>query len=327
MKRNLQKTSFSFASIQLIILALLITGATLAVAAKAETGETVIQKATEQFDSSPLKTTSLGNGLFLFSGDGGNVIAVIDRDSTLLIDSGMDSRAPELNDAVYKATLRPVTRLVNTHWHFDHTGGNVFFGSSGVTIIAQENVKKQLSSVQDVPFVGLRDGNYPEQALPTVTYSSTLALHQGPQRLTLASYGPAHTNGDTIIYIAPANVAVVGDIFSNTFYPIIDLTSGGSIDGLILSVDRILAQTDEQTKIVPGHGPVATRADLQAYRDMLAQIRQRIKALITAGKTMDEAVDAAPTKDFDAKWGTGYVTPDVFTKIVFSSLTGSSASR
>ena len=327
MKRNLQKTSFSFASIQLIILALLITGATLAVAAKAETGETVIQKATEQFDSSPLKTTSLGNGLFLFSGDGGNVIAVIDRDSTLLIDSGMDSRAPELNDAVYKATLRPVTRLVNTHWHFDHTGGNVFFGSSGVTIIAQENVKKQLSSVQDVPFIGLRDGHYPEQALPTVTYSSTMPLRQGPQRLTLANYGPAHTDGDTVIYIATANVAVVGDIFSNAFYPIIDLTSGGSIDGLILSVDRILAQTDGQTKIVPGHGPVATRADLEAYRDMLVQVRQRIEALITAGKTMDEAVDAAPTKDFDAKWGTGYVTPDVFTKIVFSSLTGSSASR
>ena len=287
----------------------------------------MIQKATEQFDNSPLKTTSLGNGVFLFSGDGGNVTAVVDDASTLLIDSGMDSRAVELNDAVFKATMRPVTRLVNTHWHFDHTGGNVFLGSSGVTIIAQENVKKQLSSAQDVPFVGLRDGHYPEQALPTVTYSTSMALRQGSQRLTLANYGPGHTDGDTIIYIAPANVVVVGDIFSNAFYPIIDLTSGGSIDGLILSVDRILAQTDEQTKIVPGHGPVATRGDLQAYREMLAQVRQRIKALITAGKTMDEAVAAAPTKDFDAKWGSGYVTPDVLTKIVFSSLTGSSASR
>ena len=326
MKRNLQK-SLAFASIQLIAVAFLITGAALPVAAQAGAGETVIQKATEQFDNSPLTTIPLGRGLFLFSGDGGNVTAVVDRGSTLLIDSGMDSRAAELNDAVFKATMRPVTRLVNTHWHFDHTGGNVFFGSTGVTIIAQENVKKQLSSVQDVPFIGLRDGHYPEQALPTVTYSSTMALSQGPQWLSLANYGPAHTDGDTVIYIAPANIAVVGDIFSNAFYPIIDLTSGGSIDGLILSIDRILAQTDEQTKIVPGHGPVATRADLQAYRDMLAQVRQRIKALITAGKTMDEVVAAAPTKDFDAKWGTGYVTPDVFTKIVFSSLTGSNASQ
>ncbi len=327
MEHIVRKTRPTFSSIQAFVLVLAITGAASRVAAQVGAGETVIQKATEQFDNSPLKTISLGNGLFLFSGDGGNVTAVVDNGSTLLIDSGMESRAVELNDAVFKATMRPVTRLVNTHWHFDHTGGNVFLGSSGVIIIAQENVKKQLSSVQDVPFIGLRDGHYPAQALPAVTYSNSMALGQGSQRLTLTNYGPAHTDGDTIIYIAPANVAVVGDIFSNAFYPIIDLASGGSIDGMILSVDRILAQTDEQTKIVPGHGPVATRADLQAYRDMLVQVRQRIKVLITAGKTMDEAVAAAPTKDFDAKWGSGYVTPDVFTKIVFSSLTGSSASR
>ena len=327
MERSIQKISLAFASIQFIVLVLVTTGSALPVAGQVGTGETVIQKATEQFDNSPMQTISLGNGLFVFSGDGGDVTAIVDNGSTLLIDSGIDSRAVELNDAVFKATMRPVTRLVNTHWHFDHTGGNVFLGSSGVTIIAQENVKRQLSSVQDVPFIGLRDGHYPPQALPTLTYSKSMALGQGSQRLTLANYGPAHTDGDTIIYIVPANVVVVGDIFSNAFYPIIDLVSGGSIDGLILAVDRILAQTDEQTKIVPGHGPVAARADLQDYRDMLVQVRQRIKVLITAGKTMDEAVAAAPTKDFDAKWGSGYLTPDVFTKIVFSSLIKSSASR
>jgi len=322
-----QKIRPSFTTIQALVLALAITTATLPVAAQARAGETVIQKATEQFENSPLKTTPLGNGLFVFSGDGGNVTAVVGDGSTLLIDSGVDSRAVQLNDAVFKATMRPVTRLVNTHWHFDHTGGNVFLGSSGVTIIAQENVKGQLLSVHDVPFIGLRDGHYPPQALPTVTYSTNMSLVQGSQRLTLANYGPAHTDGDTSTYIAPANVVVVGDIFSNAFYPIIDLTSGGSIDGMILTVDRILAQTDEQTKIVPGHGPIATRADLQTYRDMLVQVRLRVQQLIVAGKTMDEAVAAAPTKDFDAKWGGGYVTPDVFTKLVFSSLTAGSASR
>ena len=322
-----QKIRPSFTTIQALVLALVITAATLPVAAQARAGETVIQKATEQFENSPLKTTPLGNGLFVFSGDGGNVTAVVGDGSTLLIDSGVDSRAVQLNDAVFKATMRPVTRLVNTHWHFDHTGGNVFLGSSGVTIIAQENVKGQLLSVHDVPFIGLRDGHYPPQALPTVTYSRNMSLDQGSERLTLANYGPAHTDGDTSTYIAPANVVVVGDIFSNAFYPIIDLTSGGSIDGMILTVDRILAQTDEQTKIVPGHGPIATRADLQTYRDMLVQVRLRVQQLIVAGKTMDEAVAAAPTKDFDAKWGGGYVTPDVFTKLVFSSLTAGSASR
>jgi glyoxylase-like metal-dependent hydrolase (beta-lactamase superfamily II) len=327
-KHILHKIGLAFASIQPIVLVLVTTGAVIPVAGQAGAGETVIQKATEQFENNPMKVTSLGKGLFMFSGDGGNVTAIVDDGSTLLIDSGVDSRATELNDAIFKATLRPVTRLVNTHWHFDHTGGNVFLGSSGVTIIAQENVKKQLFSVQDVPFVGLRDGHYPSQALPTVTYSKSMVLRQGPQQLTLVNYGPAHTDGDTIIYIAPANVAVVGDIFSNPFYPIIDLASGGSIDGMIHSLDRLLAQTDGQTKVVPGHGPVATRADLQEYRDILVQVRQRIQVLIAAGKTMDEVVAAAPTKDFDAKWGSGYVTPDVFTKMVFSSLAGTStASR
>jgi len=315
-----------FAFVQVLVLAMT-TGIASRAAGQAGAGETVIQKATEQFENSPLKIICLGQGLYIFSGDGGNVTAIADEASTLLIDSGLASRISELSDAIFKATGRTVTRLINTHWHFDHTGGNVYFGSAGVIIVAQENVKKQLSSVQDVPFVGLRDGRYPSQALPGVTYASSMTLHQGSQRLTLENYGSAHTDGDTVIYINPANVAVVGDIFSNHVYPIIDLASGGSIDGLIHSVDRILAQTDEQTKIVPGHGLVATRADVQDYRGMLVQIRQKIKDLIAAGKTMDEVVGAAPTKDFDAKWGSGYVTGDVLTKMVFSSLVDTKASR
>jgi glyoxylase-like metal-dependent hydrolase (beta-lactamase superfamily II) len=294
---------------------------------QARTSETVIQKATEQFEESPLTITSLSPGLYVFSGDGGNVTAIVDDGSTLLIDSGLASRISELSDAIFRTTMRPVTRLVNTHWHFDHTGGNTYFGSSGVTIIAQENVKKELSSAEDVPFVGLRDGHYPPQALPGLTYQGSLTLHQGSRRLTLENYGAAHTDGDTVIYISPANVVVVGDIFSNHFYPIIDLSSRGSIDGLIHSIDQILVQTDEQTKIVPGHGPVTTRANLQDYRDMLVQVRQRIKDLVAAGKTMDEVVAAVPTKDFDARWASGYVTPEVFTRMVFSSLAGANGSR
>ena len=289
--------------------------------AQEERGETVIQKAIEQFENNPLKTIPVDKRIFVFSGDGGNVTAIADESSTMVIDSGITSRESELSEAIFKATWCPVTRLVNTHWHFDHTGGNASCGSGGVTIIAQENVKKRLSSAQNLSLIGLHDGDYPPQALLGITYSTTMTLRQGSQRLTLANYGPAHTDGDTVIYMAPANIAMVGDIFSNHVYPIIDLSSGGSIDGLIHSLDQILAQTDEQTKIVPGHGPLATRTDLHDYRDMLVQVRQRIEVLIASGKTIDEAVAAAPTKDFDSKWGRGYVTPDVFTRMVFSSLT------
>jgi cyclase len=315
-----------FVLTQTVVLVVVIMATASQATGQARTSETVIQKATEQFEDSPLIITSLSQGLYVFSGDGGNVTAIVDDDSTLLIDSGLASRISELSGAIFRTTMRPVTRLVNTHWHFDHTGGNTYFGSSGVTIIAQENVKKELSSAEDVPFVGLRDGHYPPQALPGLTYQSSLTLHQGSRRLTLENYGAAHTDGDSVIYIAPANVAVVGDIFSNHFYPIIDLSSRGSIDGMIHSLDQILAQTDEQTKIVPGHGPVTARADLQDYRDMLVQVRQHVKDLVAAGKTMDEVVAAVPTKDFDARWGSGYVTPEAFTRMVFSSLAGTKAS-
>src|SRR6202049_1963869 len=138
-ERSLQKISLAFAFIQLIALVLVTTGAALPVAGQVGAGETVIQKATEQFDNSPLQTISLGNGLFLFSGDGGNVTAVVDNGSTLLIDSGMESRAVELDDVVFKATMRPVTRLVNTHWHFDHTRGHGLFGYSRVNLLSQSN--------------------------------------------------------------------------------------------------------------------------------------------------------------------------------------------
>jgi cyclase len=316
-----------FVLTQTVVLVVVMMAAASQATGQARTGETVIQKATEQFEDSPLTITSLSQGLYVFSGDGGNVTAIVDDGSTLLIDSGLASRISELSDAIFRTTMRPVTRLVNTHWHFDHTGGNTYFGSSGVAIIAQENVKKELSSAEDVPFVGLRDGHYPPQALPGLTYQSSLTLQQGSHKLTLENYGAAHTDGDTVIYISPANVVVVGDIFSNHFYPIIDLSSRGSIDGVIHSIDQILAQTDEQTKIVPGHGSVTTRANLQDYRDMLVQVRQRIKDLVAAGKTMDEVVAAVPTKDFDARWGSGYVTPGAFTRMVFSSLAGVNGSR
>ncbi|MBZ5665638.1 MAG: MBL fold metallo-hydrolase [Acidobacteriia bacterium] len=258
----------------------------------------------------------------MFSGDGGNVVAVADDSSTLLIDSGIESRAAELDAAVFEATHRPITRLINTHSHFDHTGGNALFGSAGVTIIAQRNVKARLSSEQDVPFIDLHDGPYPNQALPSLTYADNLTLEQGSEQLRLAHFGAAHTDGDTIVFLEPANVVILSDIFSEPFYPIIDFTSGGSLQGIIDSIDQVLSASNEQTRYVPGHGPLATRADLQAYRNMLVTIRDRITTLVRSGKTMDQVVAAQPTKDFDAKWGTGYVDGNVFAKMAYASIAG-----
>ena len=315
----IQENRWNFA--QIIAPLLLVAWGTV-YGAFAQTGsnETVGQKAIKQFETTPLQVVNLDDHIFLFSGDGENIVAVVGQGDTLLIDSGIATRSTELSEAIYKATARPVTRLINTHWHLDSTGGNAYFGSGGVTIIAQENVKKRLTSVQSMPFVGIRDGHYPDMALPTQTYSSSLTLHQGSQQLNLVNYGSAHTDGDSIIYLDPANIVIVGDIFSNPFYPVIDLGSGGSIDGLIHSVDEVLAHTNEQTKVIPGHGPFATRADLRAYREMLAHVRERVQELVAAGRTMNQTAAAAPTSEFDAKWGNGYLSGNVFTEMVYSSL-------
>jgi glyoxylase-like metal-dependent hydrolase (beta-lactamase superfamily II) len=314
----IQENKWQFA--QIIASLLLATGTVFSALAQTGSNETVGQKAIKQFETTPLQVVNLGDHIFLFSGDGENIVAVVGEGDTLLIDSGIETRTGELGEAIYKATGRPVTRLVNTHWHLDSTGGNPYFGSGGVTIIAQENVKKRLTSVQSMPFVGIRDGHYPAMALPTETYSSSLALHQGSQQLNLVNYGSAHTDGDSIVYLDPANIVIVGDIFSNSFYPVIDLGSGGSIDGLIHTADEVLAHTNEQTRVIPGHGPLATRADLRAYREMLARVRERVQDLVAAGRTMDQTVAAAPTSEFDAKWGNGYLSGKVFTEMVYSSL-------
>jgi glyoxylase-like metal-dependent hydrolase (beta-lactamase superfamily II) len=214
----------------------------------------VTQKAIVQFEQKPLQTTSLGDGIYLFTGDGANVVAIADRSSTLVIDSGMESRTAELNSAVFSATHRPITQLVNTNWHFDHTGGNMFFGTSGVSIIAQNQIKTRLSSTRDVRYINLQDGPYPAQALPTITFVDHLELNQGTAHLRLSNVASAHTDGDTIVFLEPANMVVLGDIFSQPFYPVIDVNSGGSLQGIIDSVDKVLSATNERTRYVPGHG-------------------------------------------------------------------------
>ena len=280
----------------------------------------VVQKAIAQFERNPLQTIPLGNGIYMFSGDGGNVVAVTDSSSTLLIDSGIGSRAAELQTAVYQATHRPITRLVDTHWHFDHAGGNTLFGSTGVTIIAQENVKTRMSSAQNVPFINLHDGPYPSQALPSVTYVDNMQLKQGREQVRLLHTGEAHTDGDTVVFVEPANVVILSDIFSEPFYPVIDLTSGGSLQGIIDCIDQVLSVTNEETRYVPGHGPVATRAELQAYRNMLSTVQERVTGMVRAGDTMDQVVAADPAKDFDSKWGTGYVDGKVFIEMAYTSI-------
>lgn len=290
----------------------------------------------------PLVTTSLGDDIYLLSGDGANILAISDGNSVLLIDSGMADRVTELAQAVYRITQRPVTMVVNTDWHADHAGGNPYFSSFGVTIIAQANARNRIAdeykaalktyvannrssfkvavSPWSAAVENEASARYAVRGIPTVAFNDKMTMNAGGEELHFFSYGPAHTDGDTIVFFEKANIMVLGDIFPGNGYPWIDLASGGSLAGLIGTLDQVLSMSNEGTRIVPAHGAVVHRAELQKYREMLATVQERIKALVESGVTVDEVMAAGATRDFDAEWGGGFTSGEMFTSSVVRSI-------
>jgi cyclase len=268
-------------------------------------------------ERSELKTVPLGGGIYMFSGDGGNVVAVVDDAETVLIDSGLESRVSELYEAIVQASHRPVTELVNTSGNIERVGGDAFFAAAGVTMIEQEKAERQLSS-EDLPFTKIPGESDFESGPLRSIYVDNMVLHQGSENLRLVHYGPGDSGGDTVIYFDKANIVVMGNIFSNASYPSIDSVSGGSVKGIIETVDRVLAATNHKTRIIPGFGPIATRADLQAYRHMLVTVRRRVRSSVSKGETKEQVVAEKPTKDFDAQWGSGAVQGDELTAVIYS---------
>ena len=191
---------------------------------------------------------------------------------------------------------------------------------AGVLIVAHDNVRTRMSTEQ---FLALWDQKVPPSpaaALPVVTFSYTATLHLGGEEIHAFHVPPAHTDGDSVIHFRRADVLHAGDLFFNGMYPFVDLDSGGSVEGVIAAADRILALTTESTKIVPGHGPLASAADLRKYRDMLAGVRDAVRPLVAAGKSVDEIVAAKPTAPWDETWGKGFLKPEMFAGIVARSL-------
>lgn len=294
-------------------------------------------------ERAPLLSTSLGDNIYLLSGDGANIVAISDDKSVLLIDSGTADRVTELAHAVYQVTQRPVTMVFNTDWHSDHAGGNPYFSSFGVTIIAQANTRSQIATeykaalksyvahnqssfkVAVSPWSAAVENEaskrYTVRGVPTVAFDDNITVNLDTEELHFLHFSPAHTDGDTVVFLEKANILVLGDICPGHQYPWIDVASGGSLPGLIETVDRILTMSNEETRIVPAHGAVIHRTELQEYREMLATIQARIKALIQSGATPDQLLAAAPTSDFDADWGGGSVSGEKFTLSVLESMT------
>ena len=268
-----------------------------------------------------VKVVPVAGGVSMLVGEGGNIGVTTGKDGIFIIDDQFEPLLPKIRAALKTLGDGPVRFVVNTHFHGDHTGSNARLKEAGAVIIAQENVRKRLGMERLDRETGKTIPPKPPEAWPLVTYANGVNLYLNGDELEVTHVARAHTDGDSIIRFKKANVVHMGDTFFNGGYPFIDVDSGGSIDGAIAAVDQVLASIDDKTKIIPGHGPLGNKADLQAYRSMLASTRDRVKALIAQGKTLDQIVSAKPTAQWDARWGKEFMGPDVFVSFVHRSLT------
>jgi len=265
----------------------------------------------------------IGDRLTLLSGAGGNIAILQGKDGLLLVDSGLPQTAEVVDTKARSVAAVPITLLINTHFHFDHVGGNERLGRAGVRIIAHDNVLKRLSTPQKNVFMKMEAPALTPEGRPKTTFSTTGQLTHNGEKVAYKYLPPAHTDGDTTVHFEKANVYHAGDLFFNGMYPFIDYSAGGNIEGMVTNADRMIEAVDAKTSIIPGHGPMATLVDLRGYRDMLADVNEKVSKLVRAGKTLDETQAAEPTKPYDDKWGKGFLKPADFVRMLYAGKTKS----
>ena len=274
----------------------------------------------QNYDTVQVRTIKAGEGVYMLQGAGGNIGMSAGPDGVILVDDQYAPLTDKIKAAVAAVSPGPIRFLLNTHWHPDHTGGNENFGKSGVVIVAHENVRRHMSAEQFITSFAQAIPKAPSGALPVVTFTDAVTFYYNGDSISAIHVAPAHTDGDVIVWFRHANVVHMGDTFFNGRYPLVDLASGGAVDGLIAAADRVLAMADANTKIIPGHGPLGDRGALQAYRAMLVTVRGRIQEAVAAGRTLAQVQAAKPTAEFDAVWGNGRITPTLFVEILYQDL-------
>ena len=272
------------------------------------------------FSKVEIKTTDLGDGIYMLEGQGGNITVAIAKDGIIMVDGEFAPLHDKIKDAISLVSNQPIKYLINTHFHGDHTGGNEPFAKDGVIVVAEVNVKNRLAAGTTNGLTGVKTPPAAADALPPKTYTGAFKIRLDGRVADLKHIANAHTDGDTYVWFKTANVLATGDTFTNGRYPNIDFANGGNIKGMIAATDAYLKLANDKTRIVPGHGPIADKAALADYRTMLITARDRMAKLVKDGKSEDDVVAAKPFADLDAKWAPTDLASKNFIRVVYHSL-------
>jgi len=272
------------------------------------------------FSKVEIKTTDLGHHTYLLEGAGGNITIAVGGDGVIMVDSEFAPLHDKIKAAIAAVTKEPVRYLVNTHFHGDHSGGDALFAKEGAIVVTHANVKKRLAEGSVNGLTGAKTAPLSGDALPGRTYTKSMTLTVKGRKAQLGHIANAHTDGDTYVWFADANILATGDIVTLGRYPNIDFANGGNIKGMIKGADFYLTLVNDKTEIVPGPGPVANKAALKTYRAMLVTARDRMAKLVKSGKSEQEVIAAKPFADYDAKLGVSEQQSTNFIRVVYHSL-------
>ena len=273
-----------------------------------------------QFEDVSITSTHVSGAVHMLEGRGGNLAVMTGPDGVLMVDDQYAPLTEKIVAAVREIDPGPIRFVVNTHWHFDHTGGNEELGGMGAVIVSQDNARQRMSTDQFMTVIDRMVPALPPAALPVVTFNDRVTFHFNGEAVVAYHAAQAHTDGDIIIHFPESNVIHMGDIYFNQTYPLIDRESGGSVQGMIMAVQSALGLCHSGTRVIPGHGPLANCADLESYGQMLADATDRVRQLMSQGKSLEEIIAARPNAELDESLGNGFIKPDQFVRFIYGSL-------
>jgi len=274
----------------------------------------------QEYDKVEISTIKVAENIYMLQGAGGNIGVCVGDDGVFIIDDQFAPLTPKIKSAIAKLSSKKIRFVINTHWHHDHVGGNENMGEAGAVIVAHQNVRKRMSTDQFMEFFNKKVPSAPKTALPVITFTRDITFHLNDEETRIFHAKEAHTDGDAIVFFEKSNVIHTGDIYFSGMYPFIDKSSHGSVDGVITAARHILDIINDDTKVIPGHGPLSNKAELTVYVEMLVSLRAKMSAYIAKGKTLEEIKQIGLSKDFDPKWGGGFLPPDKFTQILYEDL-------